>query len=70
MAHKSNSEHPSFFLERLTVVLLGVYLGGVGVRTLAAGHFLYRNYLHTPVLAPVGLAIGAILICAGISMRQ
>ena len=70
MAHKSNSEQPSFFLERLTIVLLGLYLGGVGVNMIATGHLLYRNYLRSPVLAPIAVAIGTVLVCSGIAMRR
>ena len=57
-------------LERLTIVMLGVYLAAVGVHTIATGHFLYRNYLNGTVVAPIAVGIGAILICAGISMRR
>lgn len=56
-------------LERWTVVILGVYLSAVGIRAIVAGHFLYRNYIRSPVLAPIGIAIGIVLVAAGIWMR-
>lgn len=70
MARKSSSEHPIGSLERITIVMLGIYLAAIGVHTIVAGHLLYRNYLRTPVLAPVAVAIGAILIVAGFAMRH
>ena len=69
MARRSSSEPHLGSLERVTIVLLGVYLAAVGVHTIAAGHLLYRNYLRAPVLAPIALVIGAVLILAGIAMR-
>lgn len=57
-------------LERATIVMLGLYLTTVGLHTIAAGHLLYRNYLRGPVLAPIAVVIGAILILAGIAMRH
>ena len=66
MARKSSSET----LERFTIVLLGIYLAAIGAHALAAGHLLYRNYLRSPVAAPVAVIIGAILICAGLLMRN
>jgi hypothetical protein len=70
LAHKSNSERPVSALERLTIVLLGLYLATVGVHMIATGHLLYRNYLQGPVLAPVAVAIGVVLICGGVAMRR
>lgn len=56
-------------IERLTIVMLGVYLTAVGVHVLATRHAVYSNYLHSPVLAPVAVIIGAILVMAGLMMR-
>jgi hypothetical protein len=50
--------------------MLGVYLAAIGVHTIAAGHLVYRNYLQTPVMAPVAVVLGAVLICAGVAMRH
>lgn len=69
MARKSSSERLSA-LERLTIVMLGVYLATVGLHVLATPHVLYRNYLHSPVLAPIAVIIGIILIVAGLTMRN
>jgi hypothetical protein len=52
------------------VVALGVYLAAVGVHAEAAGHMLYRNYLHSVVVAPIAIIIGSLLIGAGLWMRQ
>lgn len=57
-------------LERLTVVMFGIYLTAVGVHVLDTRHFLYRNYLNSPVLAPIALIIGIVLIGAGLLMRD
>jgi hypothetical protein len=51
-------------------VLLGLYLTAVGIHSIAAGHIVYRNYLRGPVLAPVAIAIGIILMVAGLVMRR
>lgn len=69
MARKSSFESRPALLERLTIVMLGLYLTAVGIHAIAAGHILYLNYLRGTVPAPVAVAIGAILICAGIAMR-
>ncbi|HEV8661411.1 MAG TPA: hypothetical protein VGS96_22640 [Thermoanaerobaculia bacterium] len=71
MARKSSSEHsPISALERFTVVMLGVYLSAVGIHMLTAGHMLYRNYLRSPVLAPIAVIIGLVLIGAGLTLRK
>jgi hypothetical protein len=71
LARRSNSERRSISpLERITVVVLGVYLSAVGLHTIAAGHILYRNYLRDPVLAPIALVIGIVLIGAGVAIRN
>ena len=72
MAHKSNSELPARIriLERCAVVVLGLYLSGVGLRALGAGRWLYANYLRWPVAAPVAIVIGVVLIAAGLELRK
>lgn len=70
MARKSSSESRPELLERLTIVMLGLYLAAVGIHAIAAGHVQYLNYMRGTVLAPVAVAIGAILICAGVAMRR
>ncbi|HSP17418.1 MAG TPA: hypothetical protein VLV78_21925 [Thermoanaerobaculia bacterium] len=50
--------------------MLGLYLTAVGIHSIAAGHMVYRNYLRGPVLAPVAIAIGVVLLVAGLSMRR
>jgi hypothetical protein len=51
-------------------VVLGVYLSAVGIHAIAAGHILYRNYLRDPVLAPIAVVIGIVLIAAGAAIRN
>ncbi len=68
---RSNSEPRSISpLERITVVVLGVYLSAVGLHSIVAGHILYRNYLRDPVLAPIAVVIGIVLIAAGMAIRN
>jgi hypothetical protein len=72
LAHKSSSDHrhqPNT-LERCAIVVLGLYLAGAGIRALAAGHWMYPNYLRTEVAAPVSLVIGIVLIVAGLTLRH
>lgn len=57
-------------LERVTVALVGVYLVGVGTHALATGHLLYVDYVGWPVAAPVAIALGMVLIVAGLFMRS
>lgn len=66
---RSNSER-LWSLERVTIVVLGVYLAAVGFNVLAARHILYRNYLRGPALAPIAVVIGIILIIGGMTMRD
>ena len=40
------------------------------MHALAAGRLLYPNYLRSPVLAPIAVAIGIVLIAAGAMMRN
>jgi hypothetical protein len=68
LVRKSSSEH-WLSLERLTIMMLGIYLGGVGLHMALRGHLTYRNYLNAPVLAPVALAIGGILVIAAFVLR-
>jgi hypothetical protein len=71
LARRSNSEPRSISpLERITVVALGVYLSAVGIHAIAAGNILYRNYLRDPVLAPIAVVIGIVLIGAGLAIRK
>ena len=71
MARKSSSEPSSITrLERCTIVVLGVYLSTVGVRAATAGHFLYRNYIHSVIWAPLAILIGTVLVAAGVWMRD
>jgi hypothetical protein len=65
---RSNSES-LISIERLTVIVLGVYLAAVGLHMVLRGHPLYRNYLHTPVPAPVAVVLGLVLIIAGFVLR-
>ena len=69
MARRSNSER-LWSLERVTIVMLGVYLAAIGLNVLAARHVFYRNYLHGRALAPIAVVIGIILIIAGMTMRD
>ncbi len=55
-------------IERLTIVMFGVYLAVVGFHALATHQLFYRNYLHHPVVAPVTVVIGIVLIIAGLTM--
>jgi hypothetical protein len=50
--------------------MLGIYLSAVGIHMLIAGHILYRNYLRSPVFAPIAIVIGLVLIGAGVTMRK
>lgn len=52
-------------LERSAVVVLGIYLAGVGVDVLTQGDVLYTNYLRWPVAAPLALIIGVVLVFRG-----
>jgi hypothetical protein len=71
LARRSSSEHPSIStIERCTVIVLGLYLSAVGMHALAAGRLLYPNYLRSPVFAPIAVAIGIVLIAAGVAMRN
>jgi hypothetical protein len=71
LARRSSSEASSLSaLERLTVVVLGIYLAAVGVHAIAAGHLAYINYLRGPVLAPIAVIIGVVLIGAGVALRR
>jgi hypothetical protein len=54
-------------LERIAVTILGLYLVGVGVRTLSTGRVLYQSYLRIPALAPLTLIVGLTLL--GIALR-
>ena len=51
-------------------MVLGVYLAAVGLNAIVAGHILYRNYLRDPVLAPIAIVIGIVLIAAGVAIRN
>ena len=44
-------------LERVTVAVLGVYLGGTGLSALRRGHWLYTDYLGLEVPAPLALLV-------------
>lgn len=50
-------------------MMLGIYLAAVGLHMSLRGHVTYRNYLNTPVLAPVAVAIGVILVIASFVLR-
>ena len=52
------------------MVVLGVYLAGVGVHTAMTGHLMYRDYLHAPASAVAAIAVGAVLMAAGLFMRR
>ena len=49
---------------------LGVYLAATGANAIVAGRWMYQNYLHWPVAAPVALLIGAVMIVAGVGLRR
>lgn len=71
MAPRSSSDRaPLRVLERLAVVTLGLYLTAVGFHALSGGDILYRNYLRSPVAAPVAVAIGITLMIAGFFGRH
>jgi hypothetical protein len=55
----------SLILERLAIVILGVYLAGSGIATLATGRATHPNYLHAPTSAAMAVAIGSVLIVLG-----
>ena len=50
--------------------MLGVYLSSVGIHMMTVGHLWYRNYLRSPVLAPIAIVIGIVLILAGFALRK
>ena len=52
------------------MVVLRVYLTGVGLRMAAAGHRIDRNYLHAPASSVVAVAIGVVLVVVGIFVRR
>ena len=54
--------------QRCAVVVLGVYLAGVGINVMTRGDVMYLNWLRSPVVAPVALIIGVILIAAGFNL--
>jgi hypothetical protein len=56
-------------LERCAVLLLGIYLAGVGINVLTRGDTMYANWFHRPVAAPIALTIGIILIVAGFRLH-
>lgn len=72
MAHRSSSDRRErlIALERCAIVVLGLYLTGVGMRALSAGQWMYANYLRSEVAAPVAIVIGVVLIVAGLTLRQ
>jgi hypothetical protein len=57
-------------LERCAALVLGVYLAGVGIHMAMTGHLEYRNYLHAPASAVAAIAIGVVLMVAGVFMRR
>ena len=52
-------------LERSAVVVLGVYLAGVGINVLTRSSVMYSNYLRWPVAAPIALIVGVMLVVRG-----
>jgi hypothetical protein len=54
--------------ERVATVILGLYLGGSGLRALGAGHWSYPDGLGFAVPAPLALALGVVLV--GIAWRR
>lgn len=68
---KSNAGHERLTaLERCAVIVLGLYLAGVGLQAIVAGESTYANYLRMPVAAPVAFVIGIVLIVAGLALRR
>ena len=55
----------NLILERLALLILGVYLAGGGITTLTTGRTTYTNYLHLPVAAASAVLVGAMLIVLG-----
>jgi hypothetical protein len=66
LAHRSNSDHALILLERCAVVVLGLYLVGVGLNAIVTtGGWTYLNSMRSPVAAPVAIGIGIVLIAGG-----
>ena len=57
-------------LERCAVMVLGVYLAGVGINVLTQGDVMYSNYLRWPVAAPIALMIGVLLVVMGFRLHR
>ena len=57
-------------LERCAVVVLGVYLAGVGINALTQADVMYANYLRWPVAAPIALIIGITLVVVGFRLHR
>ena len=55
----------SLILERVALLVLGIYLAGGGIATLTTGRTTYTNYLHLPVAAASAVIVGAMLIVLG-----
>jgi hypothetical protein len=53
-------------LERVAVVVLGLYLTGTGVLSLLRGRWSYTDYLGLDVPAPLALATGLLLLVLGV----
>jgi hypothetical protein len=72
LAHKSNSDRPAHLvaLERGAIVVLGLYLAGVGLNAITSGDSMYSNYLRWPVVAPIAVVIGVILIIGGLVLHR
>ncbi len=53
-------------LERAAVAAAGVYLTATGVSALASGRLIYANYLDAPMLAPLAILAGALLLAVSL----
>jgi hypothetical protein len=54
------------WLERAAVAAGGVYLTATGASALSSGRLLYADYLGAPMLAPLTLLVGALLLAVAL----
>ena len=57
-------------LEQCAVVVLGLYLAGVGINVLTRGGVMYTNWFRWPVAAPIAVIVGVILIVVGFRLNR
>ncbi len=58
--------HPAF---RLMLVLFGLFLLVLGLGSLFGSRMEYANWVHQQVVAPLAIAIGGIMLFAGVRGR-